>query len=107
MTRSRMLQMSERWFRLLERFYPPDFCDEMGGAVVEAYMDRARAVLTNRGKIHVVALWLRALVDTLRNGPAERARPAASWRRGGNWGRDAELAIDRAHEVSPFAEPEG
>jgi putative ABC transport system permease protein len=103
MTRSRMLQMSERWFRLLERFYPPDFRDEMGGAVVEAYMDRARAVLTNRGKIHVVALWLRALVDTLRNGPAERARPAASWRRGGNWGRDIELVRRRLVRSPIFA----
>ena len=25
MTRNRMLQMSERWFRLLQRLYPPDF----------------------------------------------------------------------------------
>jgi hypothetical protein len=36
-----MLHISEQWFRLLERLYPPDFRDEMGNAVVEAYMDRA------------------------------------------------------------------
>jgi hypothetical protein len=33
-----MLNLSERWFRLLRRLYPPDFRDEMGAAVVEAYM---------------------------------------------------------------------
>ena len=36
MTRNRMLNMSERWFRFLQRLYPPDFRDEMGNAVVEA-----------------------------------------------------------------------
>ena len=30
-----------------------------------------------------------ALGDSLRNGPGERVRPAVSWRRNGNWGRDA------------------
>jgi hypothetical protein len=40
--RDRMLNLSERWFRLLQRLYPSDFRDEMGNAVVEAYMDRAR-----------------------------------------------------------------
>ena len=86
MRRHRMLHMSERWFQLLERLYPSDFRDEMGNAVVEAYMDRARAALKNGGKLHLVALWLRAVVDSLRNGAAEQVRPAASWRRAGNWG---------------------
>jgi hypothetical protein len=80
MMRNRLLDMSERWFRLLQRFYPPDFRDEMGNAGVEAYMDRARDTLARGGKFHLLALWLRALADSLRNGPAERARPAASWR---------------------------
>src|SRR5262249_35925597 len=39
--------------------------------------------------------WLRALVDSIRNGAGERARPAVWWRRSGNWGRDAELATRR------------
>jgi hypothetical protein len=72
-----MLHISERWFRLLDRLYPPDFRDEMGNAMLEAYMDRARDSLQNGGKNHLVVLWLRALVDSLRNGPAERVRPAA------------------------------
>jgi hypothetical protein len=79
-----MLHISERWFRVLERLYPPDFRDEMGSAMVEAYMDRAHHSLKNGGKIHLVALWFHALFDSLRNGPAERAHPAASWRRAGN-----------------------
>jgi len=38
---------------------------------------------------------VRALVDSVRNGAGERARPAVRWRRSGNWGRDAELATRR------------
>jgi putative ABC transport system permease protein len=103
MTHSRWLHMSEWWFRLLDRLYPPDFRDEMGGAVVEAYMDRARHSLRNGGKIHLAALWFRALFDSLRNAPAERARPAAHWRRGGNWGRDVELVRRRLARSPLFA----
>jgi hypothetical protein len=91
MSHGLLLKMSQRWFRLLERLYPPDFQDEMGNALVEAYLDSARDVLKNRGRIHLMILWLRALIDSLRNGPAEQTRPAASWRRSGNWGRDIEL----------------
>jgi len=96
MRRHRMLNLSERWFRLLQRLYPPDFRDEMGKAVVEAYMDRARDALNNSGSIRLVMLWLRALVDSLRNGPAERARPAASWRREG-------YALPRSIRPQPVA----
>ena len=103
MTRPRMLDMSERWFRLLERLYPPDFRDEMGSAMIEAYMDRACDALKNGGKIHLVALWFRALVDSLRTGAAERAHPAASWRRAGNWGRDVELVRRRLVRSPVFA----
>ncbi len=95
MKRNRLLNMSERWFRFLQRLYPPDFRDEMGNAMVEAYTDRTRDALANSGKIHLIALWLRAFVDSLRNGAAERVRPAASWRRAGNWGRDVELVRRR------------
>src|SRR5712692_8823112 len=103
MMHHRMLDMSERWFRLLQSLYPPDFRDEMGRAVVDAYMDRARDALKNGEKIHLVALWLRALVDSLRNGAAERVRPAASWRRAGNWGRDVELVRRRLVRSPTFA----
>ena len=103
MTRDRLLNMSERWFRLLQRLYPPDFRDEMGNAVVEAYTDRTRDALTNSGKIHLIALWLRAFVDSLRNGVAERVRPAVSWRRAGNWGRDVELVRRRLVRSPAFA----
>jgi putative ABC transport system permease protein len=103
MTRSRLLNLSDRWFRLLRRFYPSDFRDEMGAAVVEAYTDRARDALTNSRRIHLVALWLRAFVDFLRNGAAERLRPAASWRRSGDWGRDIELVGRRLARSPAFA----
>jgi putative ABC transport system permease protein len=103
MTRNRMLNLSERWFRLLQRLYPPDFRDEMGAAVVEAYMDRARDALKNGGSIPLVALWFRALIDSLRNGAAERARPAAAWRRAGDWGRDVELVRRRLARSPIFA----
>jgi putative ABC transport system permease protein len=103
MTRNRMLNLSERWFRLLRRLYPPDFRDEMGAAVVEAYMDRACDALKTGGRIRLIALWVRALVDSLRNGAAERARPAALWRRAGNWGRDVELVRRRLARSPIFA----
>jgi putative ABC transport system permease protein len=103
MTRNRMLNLSERWFRLLRRLYPPDFRDEMGAAVVEAYMDRACDALTTGGRMRLIKLWGRAFVDSLRNGAAERARPAAMWRRAGAWGRDVELVRRRLVRSPIFA----
>jgi putative ABC transport system permease protein len=103
MMSSRMLKLSERWFRILQHLYPPDFRDEMGNAVVEAYLDRARDALKNGGNITLIALWSRALVDSLRNGAGERVRPAASWRRAGNWGRDIELVRRRMVRSPAFA----
>src|SRR5437867_2907015 len=99
----RLVNVSERWFRLLQRLYPPDFRDDMGDAVVETYRDRARDALRRGGILRLAALWLRALVDSLRNGPGERARPAVSWRRRGNWGRDAEMALRRLLRARAFA----
>jgi putative ABC transport system permease protein len=95
MNADRLMRLSERWFRLLERLYPPDFRDEMGESFVEAHRDRAREAMKRGGRVRLAGVWVRALVDSLRNGPGERARPAASWRRHGNWGRDAELATRR------------
>jgi predicted permease len=102
MSGDRLMTLSERWFRLLLRFYPVDFRDEMGEAVVEAYRDRAREALLRGGVIRLAVVWLRALADSLRNGPGERVRPAAAWRRSGNWGRDAELATRRLLRAPAF-----
>jgi len=90
-----MMTVSERWFRLLLRFYPADFRDEMGDALVEAYRDRAQDVLRRGGTLRLAAVCVRALADSLRNGVGERLRPAISWRRSGDWGRDVEHAIRR------------
>ena len=87
MTSERWMARSERWFRLLLRLYPPDFRDEMGNGVVETYLDRARAALDRGGLLGLSGVWLRALVDSLQNGPGERAHPAVSWRRSGNQAR--------------------
>ena len=95
MTLDVLLRASERWFRLLLRAYPADFRDEMGAGVVEAYCERARITLNRSGVTGLTRLWLRAFVDALGNGIGERLRPAASWRRNGNWGRDLELARRR------------
>jgi putative ABC transport system permease protein len=102
MRRDRLLNASERWFRLLERLYPPDFRDEMGSGLVEAYCDRARAALNRGGIVRLATVWVRALVDSLRNGPGERVSPAVSWRRSGNWGRDVELATRRLMRAPMF-----
>src|SRR5688572_17852479 len=65
-----LLNLSERWFRLLLRLYPADFRDEMGDSVVETYRDRARDAVNRGGVIRLAGLWLLALVDFLRTGPA-------------------------------------
>src|SRR5262245_49500618 len=84
-----------KWFRLLLRFYPVDFRDEMGQSFVEAYCDRARHGLQRGGTFQFVIVCARAFVDSLINGIGERFRPAVAWRRSGNWGRDAEMATRR------------
>jgi hypothetical protein len=78
------MNLSKRWFRLLLRLYPSDFRDEMGEALVETYLERSR-------EEPLAAVWFIALGDSLRNGLGERMRPAVSWRRNGDWGRDLEL----------------
>ena len=86
---------SERWFRLLLRLYPTDFREEMGEAMVEAYRQRAHASSSRGGTLRLAGVWMAALIDSLRNGVGERVRPAVSWRRSGNWGRDLELTRRR------------
>ena len=103
MKEQRLLDGSERWFRLLLRLYPVDFREEMGEALVEAYRDRCRTALGSGGVKALAGVWLRALTDSLRNGPGERVRPAAAWRRSGNWGRDMELATRRLVRAPVFA----
>ena len=95
MKRERLMRASEWWFRTLVRLYSPDFRDDMGDGVVETYRDRANDALNRGGIFRLAGVWIRAFGDSLRNGPGERLRPAALWRRGGNWGRDAELATRR------------
>jgi len=95
MRRDALVRASEWWFRLLVRLYSPDFRDDMGDGVVETYRDRAKDALNRGGVLRLTGVWMRALADSVRNGPIERIRPAAWWRRGGNWGRDAELATRR------------
>ena len=103
MISDRLVNVSERWFRLLHRLYPPDFRDNMGDALVETYRDRARDALRRRGILGLALVWMRALEDSLRNGPGERVRPAVSWRRNGNWGRDVEIATRRLLRARAFA----
>ncbi|MGH9162669.1 MAG: ADOP family duplicated permease [Vicinamibacteraceae bacterium] len=102
MRSERLMNASGRWFRLLLRLYPVDFRDEMGAALVEAYRDRAREALRRGGVIRLAVVWVRALLDALRNGLGERVRPAVSGRRTGSWGRDAALAIRRLVRAPAF-----
>jgi putative ABC transport system permease protein len=103
MNAQRWLDVSERWIRFLVRLYPVDFREEMGGALVEAYRDRCRVALREGARFALFGVWLRALFDSVRNGLGERVRPAAPWRRGGNWGRDMELATRRLVRAPVFA----
>jgi hypothetical protein len=105
----RLVNISERWFRLLQRLYPQDFRDDMGDAVVDTYRDRARAALTRDGRgggisgisgigvgglMRLAALWIRAFFDSLRNGPANACGPPC---------RGAAAATGDATRKSPSA----
>ncbi|HUH11612.1 MAG TPA: hypothetical protein VMK65_00825, partial [Longimicrobiales bacterium] len=72
MSGHRWLRASRAWLGLLLRLYPADFRDEMGAGVVDAYMERCRAALRQGGARALLSVWGRALLDSLRNGPAER-----------------------------------
>lgn len=102
MTDQPLLSVSERWFRLLLRFYPVGFRGEMGEAMVETYRDRARYALRRGGVITLAGVWARAVADSLRNGLSERARPAVSARRGGHWHRDLVFAVRRLVRAPAF-----
>lgn len=96
------ISLSERWLRLLLRLYPADFREEMGDSLVEAYLDRyAKAAKPGLG-LPLAGMWARALADSVRNGLGERLRPAVGWRRAGNWGRDAEVALRRLVRAPAF-----
>jgi putative ABC transport system permease protein len=102
MNEQQWLASSERWLRLLLRLYPADFRDEFGNALVHTYRERCNAALHVGGTPSLMRVWVRALWDSLRNGPAERMRPAVSWRRNGNWGRDLEIATRRLVRAPMF-----
>ena len=74
----------------------------MGDAVVSTYRERCRAALRTHGTLALMRVWLRALWDSSLNGIGERVRPAASWRRSGNWGRDMEIAFRRLVRAPMF-----
>jgi predicted permease len=82
--------------------YPPDFRDEMGDALVETYCDRATEALKTGGTLRLTRVWFAALRDSIRNGLGERAQPAVSWRRNGDWGRDMELVLRRFRQKPMF-----
>ena len=92
---------SARWFQLLLLFYPPDFRDEMGGGLVDAYLRQAEEA-KKRGAFRAAAVWLAALNDSLWNGLGERIKPAVQWRRGGDWGHDMELVTRRLRQKPLF-----
>ncbi len=99
MTPERGFHISERWFSLLLRLYPADFRNEMGESLVETYVDRARETRTRGASF--VTVWFAALRDSLLNGVGERIRPAVSWKRGGDWGRDLQ-SVGRRFRRSPL-----
>ena len=79
MTDEQWMKASRRLASLLLRIYPADFRDEMGEGVVETYLDRCRSAVRYGGVVALGRVWLLALADSLRNGLAERVRPAVSW----------------------------
>ena len=103
MSDAKWLRRSDRWARLLLRLYPADFRDEMGESFVDAYRDRCQAAVRRGGIASLLAVWVGALGDSLRNGLGEHVRPAVAWRRGGNWGLDMQRAVRRLTRSPLFA----
>lgn len=95
MSTDRLLRASDWLFRLLVKLYPQDFRDDLGESLVETYRDRARRALKEGGVVRLSGVWMSAMKDSLVSGPGEHHRPAAWWRRGGNWGRDIQVARRR------------
>ena len=62
MRRDRESRISERWFRVLLWFYPPDFRDDLEEAIAGAYLRRARDA-SSRGALAIAWVWIVALVD--------------------------------------------
>src|SRR5215831_20549563 len=98
----RRMRASEYWFRLLLRLYPADFRSEMGEGLIETYLSRSRDMVNAGSVFHLPVVWFSALCDSVRNGLGERARPAVSWRRNGDWGRDMELVLRRFRQKPMF-----
>jgi hypothetical protein len=73
MNEGRVLRPAERWLRLLLRFYPADFREELGESVVEAYRDRCRAALGRGGAWSVAGVCMKASACA----PAPRPIPPA------------------------------
>ncbi|HEX6939918.1 MAG TPA: ADOP family duplicated permease [Longimicrobiales bacterium] len=103
MSEERWLRWSERLYRGLLRAYPVDFREEMGEEVVGAYREWSREAYGRGGVVALARVWSRAVVDSLRNGVGERLRPGVVWRRGGDWGRDAERVLRRLLREPAFA----
>ncbi|HYW33361.1 MAG TPA: FtsX-like permease family protein [Gemmatimonas sp.] len=98
-----LARVSDALSKLLLRWYPLDFREEMGPAMREAYRDRFDDAVRERGVPGLVLAWCAALADAMRNGIGERARPSIRWRRSGRWGRDAERVVKRLVRAPVFA----
>jgi putative ABC transport system permease protein len=97
-----MKTWTERWLRTVLRFYPRDFREEMGDDIVATYRAQCDRAWEGGGVASLVFVWLRALVDSARNGLAERVRPGIRWRRSGDWGRDGQLVLRRLVRAPVF-----
>ena len=68
----RRRSLSERVYSVVLRAFPPGFREEAGLGMAETFRDQCRAARVRRGGSGLARLWLRTLVDVLRNAPAER-----------------------------------
>jgi putative ABC transport system permease protein len=103
MKEAKWLGRSDKWIKVLLRLYPADFRDEMGESFVDAYRDRCRAAVRRGGTVSLFSIWAGAMLDSIRNGLAERIRPAVDWRRSGNWGLDTQRVVRRLARSPVFA----
>lgn len=103
MKRPDLDRLSEVWLKLLLRLYPKPFRDELGTELTETYLDRFRALRTERGSATLPFAWLEAASDSIRNGLAERLWPSSPNRtRGAGMSRSA-MARRRSRRVLAYS----
>jgi hypothetical protein len=96
----RILRVSERVYRVLLVVYPKEFRDAYGPQMVQVFRDSCREA-SWKGRVRVVRLWLRTILDLGTTAFVERMR-ATSRSGGGEVGVDKMAGVGFALLLAPL-----